>query len=59
MDDDIFSAVQGGYSAVKETEIRNETVLSSSYDPVSRPDPQTTVKIGLSILAIDELVCNL
>lgn len=44
------------YSPSMETEIRNETVLSGSYDPVSRPRAQTHIKAGLSILAIDELV---
>ncbi|KAL4217453.1 Glycine receptor subunit alpha-3 [Mactra antiquata] len=43
------------YSAAKETEIRSETVLDASYDMISRPDAQTQVKVGISILAIDEL----
>ncbi|XP_060603269.1 neuronal acetylcholine receptor subunit alpha-3-like [Ruditapes philippinarum] len=49
------SSAQAIYSPFKETEIRNEAILNSSYDPVSRPDSQTNVKIGLSILAMDEL----
>ena len=48
--------VTAAYSPAKETEIRSETVLAASYDAISRPATQTHVKIGLSILAIDELV---
>ena len=48
--------METAYSAAKETEIRSETVLAASYDPVSRPKSQTHVKAGLNVLAIDELV---
>lgn len=44
------------YSAAKETEIRSETVLNVNYDMISRPAAQTTIKMGISVLAIDELV---
>lgn len=55
----VIAGTKSAYSADKETEIRNETVLHYSYDPVSRPDSQTRVKVGLNILAIDELVRSL
>jgi hypothetical protein len=48
--------VDGVYSAAKETEIRSETVLAAGYDMISRPSATTTVKVGISVLAIDELV---
>ncbi|XP_060564950.1 neuronal acetylcholine receptor subunit alpha-4-like [Ruditapes philippinarum] len=47
--------VDGVYSAAKETEIRSETVLAAGYDMISRPSATTTVKVGISVLAIDEL----
>ncbi|XP_045179220.2 neuronal acetylcholine receptor subunit alpha-2-like [Mercenaria mercenaria] len=50
-----YELADTAYSAVKETEIRSETVLDASYDPVSRPKLQTHVKAGLNVLAIDEL----
>jgi len=39
-----------------ESEIRRETVLSPDYDPLSRPTDQTHIKVGINVLAIDELV---
>ncbi|XP_060557883.1 neuronal acetylcholine receptor subunit alpha-3-like isoform X2 [Ruditapes philippinarum] len=51
----MIGVVETAYSAAKETEIRSETVLAASYDPVSRPKDQTHVKAGLNVLAIDEL----
>lgn len=39
-----------------ETEIRRETVLSPEYDALSRPIEQTHIKVGVNVLAIDELV---
>ncbi|WAQ96112.1 ACHA2-like protein [Mya arenaria] len=56
--DPMFAQAQvadGAYSAAMETEIRNQTVYSSGYDPISRPAEVTHVKIGLNVLAIDEL----
>ncbi|XP_052788752.1 neuronal acetylcholine receptor subunit alpha-2-like [Mya arenaria] len=50
-----LTVADGAYSAAMETEIRNQTVYSSGYDPISRPAEVTHVKIGLNVLAIDEL----
>ncbi|XP_053385940.1 neuronal acetylcholine receptor subunit alpha-2-like [Mercenaria mercenaria] len=50
-----YELADTAYSAAKETEIRSETVLDASYDPVSRPKSQTHVRAGLNVLAIDEL----
>ncbi|XP_052814410.1 neuronal acetylcholine receptor subunit alpha-3-like isoform X2 [Mya arenaria] len=46
--------VEGVYSAAQETAIRTAK-LDTNYDPVSRPADTTEVKIGLNVLAIDEL----
>ena len=48
------------YTAVKETEIRDEIITSATpaYDPVSRPAAITTVNVGLNLLSIDELVSS-
>ena len=47
------------YSPEKETEIRTETLLNSTYDAISRPSEVTTVAVGVNILSIDELVSHI
>ncbi|XP_045179881.2 neuronal acetylcholine receptor subunit alpha-2-like [Mercenaria mercenaria] len=47
--------IEAVYSAAKETEIRGEEIKIASYDMISRPSAQTTVRVGISVLAIDEL----
>ena len=47
------------YSPEKETEIRSETVLNSTYDAISRPSEVTRVAVGVNILSIDELVSHI
>jgi len=51
------SSVSGAYTPTHETNIRAATVLAATYDPISRPAATTEVKVGLSIFAIDSLVC--
>ncbi|XP_052237893.1 neuronal acetylcholine receptor subunit alpha-2-like [Dreissena polymorpha] len=47
--------VLGEYTAAYETAIRSNTVLDVGYDPISRPNSTTEVKVGIGILAIDQL----
>ena len=43
---------------MRDKEIRSETVLADSYDPLARPAAITTVYIGINLLSVDELVSN-
>lgn len=43
------------YSPEKQKEIRTETVLADTYDPLSRPTATTNVTVGVTLMSIDEL----
>ncbi|XP_052237761.1 neuronal acetylcholine receptor subunit alpha-2-like [Dreissena polymorpha] len=47
--------VLGQYTAAYETAIRSNTLLDGGYDPISRPKATTEVRVGIGILAIDQL----
>ncbi|XP_052237764.1 neuronal acetylcholine receptor subunit alpha-2-like [Dreissena polymorpha] len=47
--------VLGEYTAAYETAIRSNTLLDGGYDPISRPKATTEVRVGIGILAIDQL----